>query len=228
MATLVEDDPKAPFSIATIPRRRRRCYSIPWIAPLYPWSVPFNAECSARQRQVPFFESLVWLKLEIKPWSPGPLANTLPIWPMARIVSVYMVSLKPIKMMFHLDPYYLQLGPHSIKEINGSLQYWNHFWNITAPILLKIPFSCFLQNYHYIEKFMCSFDISNLFTCVPLLEIINIWGLLNKFPDIFIWALLLIVQYIHETLVPFEVISSGWNTLGLPFQQLLEGPMEVL
>ena len=29
-------------------------------------------------------------------------------------------------------------------------------------------------------------------------------------------------------LVPFEVISSGCNALVVPFQQLLEGPMEVL
>ena len=36
LATLVEDDPKALFSIATAPRCREGCYSIPWIAPLYP------------------------------------------------------------------------------------------------------------------------------------------------------------------------------------------------
>ena len=34
--------------------------------------------------------------------------------------------------------------------------------------------------------------------------------------------------YTHETLVLFEVISSGCNALVLPFQQLLEGPMEGL
>ena len=34
--------------------------------------------------------------------------------------------------------------------------------------------------------------------------------------------------YTYETLVPFEVISSGCNALVVPFQQLLEGPMEVL
>ena len=45
------------------------------------------------------------------------------------------------------------------------------------------------------------------------------------FQTLFVWALLLIV---HETLVPFEEISSGCNTLVVPFQQLLEGPMEVL
>ena len=36
LATVVEGDQKAPFSIATKPRCRGRCYSFPWIAPLYP------------------------------------------------------------------------------------------------------------------------------------------------------------------------------------------------
>ena len=36
LATLVEGDPKAPFSIATTPRCRGGRNSIPWIAPLYP------------------------------------------------------------------------------------------------------------------------------------------------------------------------------------------------
>ena len=40
MATLVEGDLKAPFSIATIPRCREGRFSTPWIAPLYPWSLP--------------------------------------------------------------------------------------------------------------------------------------------------------------------------------------------
>ena len=44
-------------------------------------------------------------------------------------------------------------------------------------------------------------------------------GSLNKFPDFFIMALLLIVY----TPVPFEVISFGCNALVL-FQHLLEGP----
>ena len=35
-------------------------------------------------------------------------------------------------------------------------------------------------------------------------------------------------KYTYETLVLFEVISSGCNILVVPFQQLLEGPMEVL
>ena len=36
LATSVKGDPKAPFSIATTPGCRGGCYSIPWIAPLYP------------------------------------------------------------------------------------------------------------------------------------------------------------------------------------------------
>ena len=36
VATVNEGDPKAPFSLATTPRCWGMCYSIPWIAPLYP------------------------------------------------------------------------------------------------------------------------------------------------------------------------------------------------
>ena len=44
LATVVEGDPKAPFSIATTPRCRRGCYSFPWIAPLYTWYVHYNTQ----------------------------------------------------------------------------------------------------------------------------------------------------------------------------------------
>ena len=46
-------------------------------------------------------------------------------------------------------------------------------------------------------------------------------GSLNKFTDFFRMGT-------HEILVNFEVISSGYNTIVVPFQQLLDGPMEVL
>ena len=36
LATVVEGDSKDPFLIATTPTGKRWCYSIPWIAPLYP------------------------------------------------------------------------------------------------------------------------------------------------------------------------------------------------
>ena len=41
MATVIEIDPKTPFSIASTTRCRGGRYFIPWIAPLYPWFVPF-------------------------------------------------------------------------------------------------------------------------------------------------------------------------------------------
>ena len=63
LATVVKGNTKAPFSIATTLRCRRGCYFFPWIAPLYSWYVPYNAECQARRYQVPFFESLVWRDL---------------------------------------------------------------------------------------------------------------------------------------------------------------------
>ena len=45
LATAVEGDQKALFSIATTSRCRRGCYFFPWIAPLYPWYVPYICEC---------------------------------------------------------------------------------------------------------------------------------------------------------------------------------------
>ena len=42
---LVEDDLKAPFSVATTLRCRRGRYSFPWITSFYSWYVPFIAEC---------------------------------------------------------------------------------------------------------------------------------------------------------------------------------------
>ena len=44
LATVVEGDPKAPFTIATTPRCRWGHYSFPWIAPLYSWYVLY-IEC---------------------------------------------------------------------------------------------------------------------------------------------------------------------------------------
>ena len=45
LATVVEGDQKAPFSIATTPRCRGGRYYFPWIAQLYPSFVPCIAEC---------------------------------------------------------------------------------------------------------------------------------------------------------------------------------------
>ena len=45
LATFVEGDPMAPFSISTTPSFRGGRYFIPWISPLYPSSLPYDPEC---------------------------------------------------------------------------------------------------------------------------------------------------------------------------------------
>ena len=45
LATAIDGDQKAPFSIAITSRCKERRNSIPWIALLYPWSLPYNGEC---------------------------------------------------------------------------------------------------------------------------------------------------------------------------------------
>ena len=84
LATVVAGDPKAPFSIATTTRCRKGRYSFLWIPPLYPWSLPYNAECWAIYH---FLSTIFWVfgmtRPDIEPRSPVPLAGTLTIMPMS-------------------------------------------------------------------------------------------------------------------------------------------------
>ena len=60
-----------------------------------------------------------------------------------------------------------------------------------------------------------------------IIYIFNIRGTYNNFPDFF--CIGTFIDSTHMKLVPFEVISNSCNALvGTHFQQLLEGPMEVL
>ena len=52
LATVVEGDQKAPFSIATALKGRGGRYSFPWIALLYPWYIPYIA--SVKQRGIKY------------------------------------------------------------------------------------------------------------------------------------------------------------------------------
>ena len=45
LATVVEGDQKAPFSIAATLMYREGGYTFLWIDPLYSWYVPYIAEC---------------------------------------------------------------------------------------------------------------------------------------------------------------------------------------
>ena len=60
LVTVVKGDLKAPFLIATTARCRGGCYSIPWITPLYPWSLPYNAELSKVASSTIFFFFNLW------------------------------------------------------------------------------------------------------------------------------------------------------------------------
>ena len=84
MATLVEGHLEALFSIATTPRCREG-------ATLFPGLIHFTLDpylivlCSS---SIIFWVfGMTWPGIE--PWSPGPLANTLLIWPRLQQISIY-------------------------------------------------------------------------------------------------------------------------------------------
>ena len=86
---------KVPFSIATTLRCRGGRYSFPWIAPLYPWYVPYKADRLAKRYQVPFLKYLVWPDLELNPGLLGHWRTLNPLgqWLfMARFQDAYFVS----------------------------------------------------------------------------------------------------------------------------------------
>ena len=64
-ATVFEGDQKAPFLIYTTLRWRGGLY-FPWIAPLYPWYVPYIA-VSNKQVSSTILESFVWHYLGLNP-----------------------------------------------------------------------------------------------------------------------------------------------------------------
>ena len=78
LSTVVEGDLKAPLSIATTLRYRRRLY--------FPWFVYFTLDShiimlSVKQEIIKyqFFESFVWLNLELNPHFPGHLRIIYPL-----------------------------------------------------------------------------------------------------------------------------------------------------
>ena len=94
LATLVEDIPKASFSIATTPRCSGGHYSIPWIAPLYPWSVrTLWYGVLSKKASSTIFWVFGTTRPGIKARSPGPLVNTLLIRPMDNLMIIGISSL---------------------------------------------------------------------------------------------------------------------------------------
>ena len=96
-----------------------------------------------------------------------------------------------------------------------------HF--VLIPWIREIFPSLSIEVCLFLGIYCCPGNLSYLY--LPFSMYIYIYN--DRFPDFFsnghfYW------QYIHETLVPFEVISSGCNALVVPFQQLPEGLMELL
>ena len=90
----VECNPKTSFSIATRPRCRGGCFSISRIAPLYPWSLPYSFEWSARRHQVTFLS--LWYN-SIWDWTPNDILNLItklssPNW----VVQLYIIKTSKI------------------------------------------------------------------------------------------------------------------------------------
>ena len=76
LATIVEGNPKVPFSIATTPRCRGGRYSFPGL--LYFTLDPYLIMLSVKQGGIKYhFLSFGMTRPGIEPRSPGPLANTL-------------------------------------------------------------------------------------------------------------------------------------------------------
>ena len=71
LVTFVEGDLRAPFSIATTPRCRGGRYPIPWIAPLYRWSLTYNAEF--KQGGIKYHFLSLWYDLT---WDWTPVSQT--------------------------------------------------------------------------------------------------------------------------------------------------------
>ena len=92
-----------PFLIATTPTCKGELFFIGRIAPFYPWSLLYNAECEAKCNQLPFLESLVILDIGLELRSPWPLANTQHIRTMSDRYKIILEIIKKKHGIFTLE-----------------------------------------------------------------------------------------------------------------------------
>ena len=116
--------------------------------------------------------------------------------------TVCIKRLSHVDILLVLEPVYISICDH-----NWHISSWLN-WNTYLGYCNFISYQ-----YIYLDRPFIS-------------EHVYIWGAYDKFPDIFRMGTF--IDSTHRKLVPFEVISTGCNALVVPFQQLLEGPMEVL
>ena len=118
MTTVVTGNLKAPFLIATTQSCRERCYSFPWIAPLYPWSTPYNAVLSNEASSTIFWVfGMTWPAIEL--WSPRPLASPLTIVSMGHLTVCKLYFKKSYLKQLYTKDYY-----NILKTISLLANYW--------------------------------------------------------------------------------------------------------
>ena len=123
LVTLVEGDPKAPFSIAITPRCRRGRYSFLWIAPLYSWYLPYNAELSKKVSSTIFWV-FGMTRPGIEPWFPGSLVNTLLIKTNIKVVNLVTLVEGDSKAPFSIATTPKCWGRHHSIPLIASLYPW--------------------------------------------------------------------------------------------------------
>ena len=122
LETIVEGDPKAPFSTATTPRRRGKplflsldCSTLPLICTLYCWVL--SKEVSST-----IFKVIGMTQTGIEPRSPRPLANTLST---GKVLLQY-------EFFISLEIYLIILTweNNNWKDRMGGLNYWWNSWSL--------------------------------------------------------------------------------------------------
>ena len=81
----------------TTPKFKEGRYSIPWIAPLYPWSLPYYAVLS-KAASSKIFESLVWFDVGLNPGLPDHwrTLHSLGQWPIVITIKLIQLFSNPL------------------------------------------------------------------------------------------------------------------------------------
>ena len=121
-------DPKALFSIAITLRCKGGQYSLSWIDPLYPWSIPLGKEES-------FFESLVWFDLVLNPGLPDHSRTLYPFYQWARLY-IYIAVLVDLYVCVCVCVRARAGG--RTKDLYGNLVKYIKKWRVKIKIVIYI------------------------------------------------------------------------------------------
>ena len=157
LATLVEVDPKAPFSITTTPRCLGGVYFFPWIVPLYPYLIIL----SVKQGSIKYhFGVFAMTRPGIETRSPGLLANILFIWPIINILNkwkdrekIFTKQTLTTRDHHHISAFYPR------KTLNWLMGWFQLYFNsssvffLTKRLLYLVHCTC-IFNFFFLVKFV--------------------------------------------------------------------------